>query len=259
MKRTLVAFALLVPGVILAAADRPHLTSHPLDGTIMIDGRFDDWSGNAGSLEPFGSEPISIQAVNDSDFLYVRLSASDPRVRSQIVRQGLTVWFDPNGGTKKVLGIKYPVVEGGFGGGRRERSRGEDEGREPQPSDRVDILGPGKKNERSLTRDHLQGIDVALRTEQGTVQYELKVPLVRTSDQPYALETTSGKTIGVGLETGRPQQPAFEGERGGGGFGGGMGRRGGMGGRGGIGRRGGGERSFEPPKQLKGWATLALK
>lgn len=50
----------------------------------------------------------------------------------------------------------------------------------------------------------------------------LKVPLARTADHPYAIETAPGKTIG--------------------------------------GRRGGGDRQreLEPPKPLKGWGTVAI-
>ena len=35
--------------------------------------------------------------------------SSEPSVRRQIIRQGLIVWFDPAGKTKKAFGVKYPV------------------------------------------------------------------------------------------------------------------------------------------------------
>jgi hypothetical protein len=259
------------------AADRPHFTSQNRDGVITVDAKFDDWYGN---LQPFGDQAVSIQALNDGEFLYLRLTASEPSARAQIMRQGLTVWFDPQGGTKKKLGIKYPVVEhgagpdegsagyGGYGGGRgrgrRDRPDGAAESSD-SPSDRVDVLGPGKDDARSLTRDHLPGIDVAIKSQQGILQYELKVPLARTADRPYAIETQPGKTIGLGIETPKPQQRSFG--QGGGGFGGGgggIGGRGMGGGRGGGGRggRGGGsrddDRAFQPPKPLKGWATVSI-
>src|SRR5262252_5882835 len=96
------------------ASDRPHFDSHQRDGAIAVDGKFDDWTGN---LEPLGSNPESIQVVNDGEFLYLRLTASEAGARRQIMRQGLTVWFDPGGGTKKKLGIRFPVVEYGESGG----------------------------------------------------------------------------------------------------------------------------------------------
>lgn len=281
MKRTLALCLFLVPAVALVAADRPHFDSHPVDRTIAIDGNFDDWTGAAGSLEPFGKDPISIQALNDGTFLYVRLSASDPGVRSQITRRGLTIWFDPKGGKKKTFGIRYPMIEdpggsSGYGGGFGRRRPTTDPGDNvnngassttptddvEQPPDRVDIVGPGKDDEVSLTREHLQGVDVAFKTVQGVLQYELKVPLARTADMPYALGAAPGATIGIGLETPKPPQRSFGAEPGGfggGGMGGGFGGRGGFGRGGGMGgRRGAGGREFQAPKPLKGWGTIAL-
>src|SRR5258708_27301290 len=206
----------------VSAAARPHFVSQVRDGAITVDGKYEDWYGH---LQPFGNEPIAIQFLNDGEFLYVRLTASDAATRMQIVRQGMTIWFDPGGGSRKKLGIKYPVVEGGgpgwLGGGPRRRGGGvADE--EIAPADRGDILGPGKNDARSLTRDHLPGIDVPIRAEQGLLQHELKGPLARTADRPYAIEAAPGATIGVGLETAQGQQRA-PGEGRGGGFGGGAG------------------------------------
>lgn len=259
----------------VAAAERPHFDSKGLDGAITIDGRFDDWYGH---LQPMGDAPVAIQFLNDGQFLYVRLTASDAATRMQIVRQGMTLWFDPGGGTKKKFGIKYPVVErgaadegrggrGGFGGGRGRRGDGPPPEDEDAPLDRVDVMGPGKNDARSLRRDHLSGLDVTIHPQQGTLQYELKVPLARTADHPYAIDTAPGKTIGVGLETERMQQRTFgTGRDGGFGGGGGMGGGGrGRGGGGGMGRGGGGggrgregQRDFTPPKPLKAWATVTI-
>lgn len=259
----------------LAASERPHFQSKGLDGAITVDGRFDDWYGHP---EPFGKDPIAIQFLNDADFLYLRFTASDPSPRTQIMRQGLTIWFDAGGGTKKKFGIRYPVVErdgdeatdegrgGGFGGGRGRRGEGPLPEDTPAPASRVDIIGPGKDDARSLTRDHLAGLDVAVRMEQGALHYELKVPLSATSDRPYGIGAVPGQTIGVGLETGKLPQRSFGARRGGGfGGGGGMGGGGrgrGRGGAGGMGGRGGaprgGQRDGDPPQALKAWGTVTI-
>lgn len=282
-----------VSAATLMASDKPRFESSPRLDAVTIDGRFDDWPGN---LEPFGDKPLSIQFQNDGEFLYLRFSASDPATRRQILRQGLTVWFDPAGGTKKHFGVRYPVVDqaqysqggrtgggyggggyggggyGGYGGSHRgggDRDRpegGSSEGEpsaEPSPTERVDILGPGKDDAREMTRDHLQGIDVALRTVEGVLQYELKVPLENSSDHPNAIEAVSGKPIGFGFETPKASQPPMSYGPGGGmgGFGG-MGGHGGMGGYGGgMGRRGGGggqRDNSNPPKPLNGWGIVSL-
>lgn len=292
MQRTLALALFLAPAVTLVAAARPHFDSHPVDGTITIDGSFDDWTGSPGNLEPFGQDSIAIQALNDGTFLYLRLSASDPGVRTQIARRGLTVWFDPKGGTKKTFGVRYPVIEdqsadagiGGyrFGGRRQPGASGQGSGTSSgtgdnggttvqpedteQPPDRVDILGPGKNDEVSLTREHLQGVEVAFKVEQGILQYELKVPLAKTDDMPYAIAAAPGGSIGIGLETAKAQDRMNLGQQGGGGYGGGgmggggFGGRGGFGrgGGGGMGRHGGGQGSGDQTKPLKGWGTITL-
>jgi hypothetical protein len=253
---------ILWPAVV-SVAERPRFDSQRRDGAIAVDGKFDDWYGH---LQPFASDPVAIQFLNDDGFLYIRLTASDAATRMQIRRLGMTIWFDPSGGTKKKFGIKYPAVEPGEGrggpGGRGRRGEGPPDDA-IDAGDRVDIIGPGKDDARSLTRDHLAGVEVAIRNEEGTLDYELKVPLAHTTDRPYAIDTAPGRTIGVGLETGKMQQRTFGTGRGGGFGGGGMGgggrgRGGGMGG-GGRGRRGGeDQREFQPPKPLKSWAIVAI-
>jgi hypothetical protein len=254
-----------------------------------VDGQLDDW---AGALTPLGNEPLSVQIVNTADAVYLRLVASDASMRGQIQRRGLIVWFDESGGNKKRLGIHYPVVVGGYGGGSgggrgygRHGGGGSDSSggesgdstqhetpnQDTQPTDRVDILGPGKDDARSLTLDHASGIEAAMRVVQGSLQYELKVPLTKTTDHPYAIGAAPGATIGVGFETpkaeGRPggSSGGYGGGGGGGGYGGGGhgGMGGGMHGRGGGGGGGmrgggGGYGNYQPPKPLKEWGTIVL-
>jgi len=102
------------------AAKPPHFDSHLPGGALAIDGKFDDWSGN---LEPLGENPMSIQVANDGAYLYLRMTASDAGTRMEITRLGMTVWFDPAGGTRKKLGIRYPAIEEGTLGVRWRRPR----------------------------------------------------------------------------------------------------------------------------------------
>jgi hypothetical protein len=260
-------------GSVAWAAEHPKFVSQPVAGTILVDGHQDDWTG---TVEPFGSEPISIQLANDGTFLYLRLVASDPSARAQIMRRGLVVWFDEQGKAKKRFGLKYPVVEssgaeerGRYGGGRPGDGGNGAGGERPSedsytPADRIDVLGSNKDDERSLTLDHASGIEAAARMEQGTLLYELKVPLARSADHPYAIGTSPGKTIGIGLETPKVERPSEGGERGyGGGYGGHGGgyggHGGGYGGHGGGMRGGGGrEGGFQQAKPLNVWGTVVL-
>ena len=125
----------------------------------------------------------------------------------------------------------------------------------PEPPDRVDVLGPGKHDARSLTRDHAQGIEVAARVTGDTLVYQLKVPLATTASQPYAIGASAGQTIGIGFETPKVSPPRPE-------------ASGGFGGRGyGRGGYGGGHRGAEPEEHrgfqetnpLNAWGVLTLR
>ena len=89
------------------AAKRLQIDSHWRDRDVMIDGDNSEWAGPLRPLDE--NHPIVTAAMNDGQFLYVVLSASDATVRRQILRQGLIVWFDPSGGDKKHFGVKFPV------------------------------------------------------------------------------------------------------------------------------------------------------
>jgi hypothetical protein len=260
----------VVAAVVVSAGKRPQIDSHWRDRDVVIDGNNSEWAGPLRPVEE--NHPIIMAAMNDGQFLYVVLSASDATVRRQILRQGLIVWFDPSGGDKKHFGVKFPVGvlpeeapgRGGFrrgpGGGHPPGDPGSGDPAQPdqlEPTNRLEVYGPQKDDAHSFVTDMAPGIAVKIGQVEGYLVYELKVPLARTADTPYAIEAKPGTLIGFGLETPKMERPAREGRGGMGGFGG---RGGGMGGRGrGMGGRGGGDRSqFEQAKPLKSWATIQL-
>ncbi len=261
----------------LLASKRPRIDSPWRDKPVLIDGDNGDWTG---PLRPLDEHvPVLAAATNDGQYLYVVLSATDEAVRRQIMRDGLIVWFDPSGGDRKHFGIKFPVGVSandapGRGGRGFRRPAGEpprdpsssDPSRHDQPAfveppNRLEVYGPQKDDAHSFVVDKAPGIAVKVGQVEEYFVYELRVPLARGAEEPYAIETKPGALVGLGLQTPKMERP--EGQRGGGmgGFGGGgMGGRGGRGG-GGMGGRRGGDRSgggFEPRKPLKLWATIQL-
>src|SRR3954464_6640536 len=251
-----VAILLMPPVALVLAAKRQVVESHWRDRDIAIDGDNGEWPGPLVAVEE--NHPLLTAAVNDGQDLYIVLSTSDPAVRRQIFRQGLIVWFDPSGGDKKHFGLKYPVGipldeggarggyrRGGYGGGHPSNSATGDPAqstpRDPEPIDRLEVYGPQKDDAHSFVTTMAPGIAVKTGNVEGYAVYELKVPLDKTPDAPYAIEAKPGALIGFGLETPKIEQPSHEGRGGMGGLGGGMGggRGGGMGGHGGGGGHGG--------------------
>lgn len=281
MKRTVLGalgVILIASVAVVLAVKKPLIESHWRDRDIAIDGDSGDWPGPLRQIEE--NHPLMAAAMNDGQYLYLVLSTSDSTERRQILRQGLVIWFDPSGNEKKHFGLKYPVgvppeerpTRGGGGGYRR----GGGGGRPPsdagsgdstrsgspdqsEPTNRLEVYGPQKDDAHSFVTEMAPGITVKTGQVEGYLVYELKVPLAKTADAPYAIETKPGAVIGFGLETPKMERPSGEG-RGGpggfGGFGGGMGGRGGGGG--GMGHGGGERGQTEQAKPLKGWATIQL-
>jgi hypothetical protein len=290
----------LSSAVVPLAAPPPSLLSAWRTAAFAPDGADGEW---AGAATPLTGAPVAVGVMNDDEFLYLRVRALDRGAQMQVLFGGLTVWFDPKGGDRKAFGIRYPVgsplpaprTRGG-GPGRRPGSGPveppEGSGRsEPasQPADRggqsnvrggpvvpadlseivprrLEVLGPGDDDARSLVLDHANGITVALGRSEGALIYELRVPLKPTTDRPYAIGTASGALVGVGFDSPkmkreRPPEGEPGSARGGsppgggpGGGGGGMGRMG----RGmpmGMGRGGPGDGPNPLPESAKPWKT----
>src|SRR3954468_22505485 len=92
-----------------ATDKRARFESRWLTAPIAVDGSPIDWPG---PLAPFNDQPLSMAASNDGDSLYLVLTASEPAVRRQILRQGLIVWFDGGAKDKKKFGVKFPIGVG---------------------------------------------------------------------------------------------------------------------------------------------------
>ena len=138
-----------------------------------------------------------------------------------------------------------------------------------EPIGHLEVIGPGKDDRRRLELAFAKtvGLDVASRMSEGVLVYEIRVPLSASEGQPYAVRSTPGATIGLGVETGEMPRAAGRsgegggrgagGSGGGGGMGGGGGRGGG--GQGGMGAgRGGGREGMRELKPVKAWATVHL-
>lgn len=236
------------------------------DREVTVDGRHDDWLN---ALMYFEQENISFGLLNDENFMYICLITEDPIIRNQVMMQGLTLWFDPNGGKKKIFGIQFPVSmpdgEMQQRGGQAEemqmkpRRDGQDPERRRQiPARRMtelEILGPGKDERARMPISEAAGIKVSIMASSGMLVYELQVPLQLTDEFPYAIGAEAGHTIGMRLEV-----PKMSRQYRGRGMAGGLpgAGRGGMGGMPGGRRMRGGSMRFRMPLPLKIRAKIQL-
>ena len=245
-KRFNVHYVVIMFLCLMAGCGMIDLKSHWRNRPVVIDGKNTEW-GN--SLVLLDDKETSIGILNDSDFIYIGLISTNRNLRSQVVRRGITFWFDVEGGKDEKFGVHYPL---GFEAVRPLTEEGTDAENQPSmvpkeiPSDDLEIEGPGKDDHHPMTFAEAGGIEAKYKITNGVLVYELKVPLSDRTSSPFAIGTKSGALIGVGAETSNNKsspKPSEGVSAGGGGGGGGMGGGGGggYGGGGGRGRRGGGE------------------
>ena len=249
----------LIMSVVFVSCEKYEFNSQWKDRDIDVDGRSMDWLDTLTYVEEFN---ISVGIANDTDYLYICAVVENPLVRMQVMRQGLTVWFDPKGGRKKAMGLRFPL---GYQGMREPPAEfGEEPDIEklqrtfPMSLNELEILGPNRKDVRRMRKAEAKGVDVAMSFSSGKLVYELKIPLIKSSNRPYAINVRPGSSFGIGIETSPSRDMGQSPRR----KTGGMGRPGGggnpgMGGRGGMGQMPGGGRSGMP-KNLKLWLSVAL-
>lgn len=249
----------LIMSFVFVSCEKYEFKSRWRDRDIVVDGRSVDWLDTLIYVEEFN---VSVGIANDSDYLYICAVVENPLVRMQVMRQGLTVWFDPKGGREKVMGLRFPLGSQGM------REPPSEFGEEPDLEkfqrsflmslNELEILGPDRKEKLRMRKAEAKGVDVVISFSSGKLVYELKIPLIESSDWPYAINVEPGSSFGIGIETSSRRDMGQSPRR----KTGGMGRPSGggnpgMGGRGGMGQMPGGGRPGMP-KKLKLWLSVSL-
>lgn len=249
-------YIILLTLFFLAGCGTIDIKSRWRDRDVVIDGKNTEWR----YLTVLDDKETSVGALNDGNFVYLILITSNRDLHNQVMRRGLTFWFDHDGGTDKKFGVHYPIGLGGFRASQEGRPDGEDQAQDMRKENSVEeleIYGPKEDDRHRMTMAETGGIEARFRTVNDVLVYELKVPLADNGSHPFAIGP--GTLIGVGIETltdRSPEKPQEE-------FAGGTGERGGrpMGGRGGGGRRGGGggrSGTSGRSEPFKMWAKVQL-
>lgn len=222
----------------------------------------DEWLEWNRALHWLPGEEVTVGLLNDDRMLYLRLSTRNKAIQRQVLTAGLTVWFDETGGRNEAYVIRFPLPNRGMEPGveRRPAMEGDAEGRMdpsggPDPFRKVsqgdmEITRPGKNEYSVILADNSDpnGIRSRIRDVQGSLVYELRVPLIRDESSPLGITAGKPKTIGIGLMTGEDTRPSQSW----GGDGGGGGRGPGGGGPGPEGRGGGTGPPQGPPGGMGG-------
>ncbi|MCX6145553.1 MAG: hypothetical protein NTZ35_20285 [Ignavibacteriales bacterium] len=229
------------------------LNSGWTDHKLAITGDGSHWKDATNKIA--GPE-VFVGVKNDDKNLYIGLITSNRETQLQMLALGCTAWFGPAGEKNKTFGIQFPVS--GLLQGRRYpvRTTPEEIQRLVDAAQRqLTICGPGEKEQHRMSVQGAKGVEARLGYADGTLTYELKVPLQRTKEQPYAINADTTKQVIVFLETGDFAE-AMKGQTGASSPSQSSGGRG----RGGSRAGGGSGQSFanESPDPLKHWITIHL-
>jgi hypothetical protein len=176
------------------------LTSDWQQGEMNIDGSDSEWQ--RGLYYDKASDMV-YGVRNDDKYISIFLKTQNRSTQMQIMRQGLTVWFDREDGKKQTFGISYPIsrqdTHAGFSPDTNEENL---HTFLEQAFPELEVIGPKKEDIQRFSTLEAPGIRVKLGRTRETLVYELRVPLKKTSEHPFAIEPISEHRIGIEFETG---------------------------------------------------------
>jgi len=190
--------------IFFIGCNNPELNSKWLNREITIDGNDTDWRNATTFIE---NARAAIGLFNDENFIYLTLTPWDVKIQNQIMRRGLTLWFDPDGDSKKKFGIRFPLgikemtlpraeIEN-----RRETEKRLEKFKELQKELQILYTGKDETIKMSICDAASYGIDVMVGNSDGRLFYELKIPIKKDDKHPYAIFTDTKKSVRIGFET----------------------------------------------------------
>ena len=140
---------------------------------------------------------------NDEKYIYVFLKTANRTTQNQITKEGLTVWFDREDGKNQTFGIHYPMSRSESRSGISSDTTEDNlQSFLDQQYPELEIIGPKKQERQRFPALEAPGIRIKLGRTRETLIYELRVPLNKTSEHPFAVDPTSSNRIGIEFETG---------------------------------------------------------
>jgi hypothetical protein len=195
-----VSFSCIILVMLIGCSGSQELRSGWTNQEFAITGDGNHWQ--SGTVEISGPD-VAVGVKNDENHLYIGIVTSNRATQLQMLGLGCTAWFDTEGKKDKTFGIQFPVS--GLLQGRRFPTR--DNPAELQAlitsaQRQLVIRGPGVGEQRRMLVKDAGGIEARIGYVDGTMTYELKVPLRKSQEHPNAINADLTKPLFVGLETG---------------------------------------------------------
>jgi hypothetical protein len=220
--------ALLLPLIIMlltsACSSEKYISSWNED-TIVIDGNQSDWQGKLKYIE---DERAAVGVFNDSENLYICLTADDRGKIIQMLNLGMILWLDSDNDNVRTRGIKYPQRSEDFDMVQMRELRGKvtqdkfieellDDFQVKQPE--LQIVNDDNYSLYVYPINNGSGINIKLGMSMQQFVYEISIPIGENKSE-FNLALSPGDNLTIGFETNEFQRR--DGDRGSGMTGGGM-------------------------------------
>ncbi|HEX7573609.1 MAG TPA: hypothetical protein VF514_10985 [Bacteroidota bacterium] len=162
--------------------------------------------GAGWATSTFDDRRLSGTVFNDSEYVYIGLRTNNRELQRLVLHEGITWWFDREGGGKRSFGVHYPAPAPG----QRPQEGPEERDAAPpsleRPMDREEsIRAPAELELFTGENEHQRmsilatgGIDAKFHKERDTLVYELRVPLAAGATHPFGIGVSRGAVIGLG-------------------------------------------------------------
>ena len=207
-----VLFILALPGIFSAECGASTITSRWRDRAIIIDGKSDEWQDRKISIN---SQDVVFGIFNDENYLYLHMYCWDKNLCRLMMMSGFTVWFNNYDDDKK-LGIRFPIGMTHLPGFSADKQKP----MEPEQTvklledmfKKIEIINAKGAHSIRNQFEFLKeiGLEVAIGNSSGNIIYELKIPIVKNSQHPYALSDNNLKQVDVCFEIPEPEMPKSE-------------------------------------------------
>ena len=194
---------------LISCSGLPQIQSENPQTHIVIDGDKNDWSDKSVFIKEAN---LSLMVSNDDEYLYIFASIPNSM---EFLSRGLTIWFDSTGNKRYYFGLHYPLamrerIDRDFPNRQNEQPNDKDQPSERRrmladqllQMDKYEILGEEQKEKRTFYIKDDNPIQVALKEDQSSINYEARIPLHIIDDFGYAIKPNKDKPISLSFEFG---------------------------------------------------------
>ena len=201
--KNLRAYGILAAATMLVAGcGTTEIASHWRSDELVFLAPGSRWPASAST---FDDRRMTGTVCNDSEYIYIGLRTTNLDMQKLLQREGITWWFDGDGGSKKKFGIHYPVTLP-----RQSPQPGKDEwdaapafaehGSNAKSPTELELF-TGENEHRRMSILATGGIEAGFHRERDTLVYELRVPLNAGAAHPFGIGASGGAVIGLGAVT----------------------------------------------------------